>query len=71
MYFLSVNTVFRGQSFSVQIAFGVEMVAGNSTWAGAAAAITANLVLIAYVVIAMKEDQGDNIAAEEITKKKR
>ncbi|KAL8902109.1 MAG: hypothetical protein Q9192_000176 [Flavoplaca navasiana] len=55
VYFLTVNTVFRG----------------NSTWAGATAAITANLVLIAYVVVAMKEDQSDKIAAEESAKKKR
>ncbi|KAL8882355.1 MAG: hypothetical protein Q9198_000631 [Flavoplaca austrocitrina] len=55
VYFLTVNTVFRG----------------NSTWAGATAAITANLVLIAYVVVAMKEDQSDKFAAEESAKKKR
>lgn len=71
MYFLTVNTVFRGQSSSFQTAPGVEIVAGNSTWAGATAAITANLVLIAYVVVAMKEDQSDKIAAEQSAKKKR
>ncbi|KAI9699165.1 MAG: vacuolar ATPase assembly integral membrane protein vma21 [Bogoriella megaspora] len=40
-YFASVNTVFGG----------------NSTYAGASAAVIANVVLIAYVVVAMKEDQ--------------
>ncbi|KAL8774679.1 MAG: hypothetical protein Q9209_000618 [Squamulea sp. 1 TL-2023] len=55
VYFLTVDTIFRG----------------NSTWAGATAAITANLVLVAYVIVAMKEDQSDKLAAEESTKKKR
>ncbi|KAL8852229.1 MAG: hypothetical protein Q9221_002939 [Calogaya cf. arnoldii] len=55
VYFLTVNTIFQG----------------NSTWAGATAAFTANLVLIAYVIVAMKEDQSDKIAAEESAKKKR
>ncbi|KAI4247706.1 MAG: hypothetical protein L6R40_001292 [Gallowayella cf. fulva] len=55
VYFMTLNTIFRG----------------SSTWAGAAAAITANVVLIAYVIVAMKEDQSDKIAAEENAKKKR
>ncbi|KAF3346133.1 hypothetical protein VD0002_g9809 [Verticillium dahliae] len=40
-YFLTVSTVFKG----------------NSTFAGAFAAVMANVVLIAYIVVAMKEDQ--------------
>lgn len=46
-YFATVNLVFRG----------------NSTYAGALAAVMANVVLIAYVVVAMNEDQGDQMAA--------
>ncbi|OCK80700.1 hypothetical protein K432DRAFT_37458 [Lepidopterella palustris CBS 459.81] len=42
---------------------------GNSTFAGATAAIMANVVLIAYVLVAMKEDQSDRLAAEEKEKK--
>ncbi|KAI1002329.1 hypothetical protein K3495_g5873 [Podosphaera aphanis] len=42
-YFLSLNKIF----------------AGNSTYAGATAAITANLVLIGYVMVAIWEDQGE------------
>ncbi|KAL8724007.1 MAG: hypothetical protein Q9166_008185 [cf. Caloplaca sp. 2 TL-2023] len=55
VYFLSLNTIFHG----------------NSTWAGTTAAFSANLVLIAYVIVAMKEDQSDKPAAEEDAKKKR
>ncbi|KAL8762699.1 MAG: hypothetical protein Q9184_001353 [Pyrenodesmia sp. 2 TL-2023] len=55
VYFLTVHTIFRG----------------SSTWAGATAALTANLVLIAYVIVAMREDQSYKIAAEEQAKKRR
>jgi vacuolar ATPase assembly integral membrane protein VMA21 len=33
---------------------------GNSTYAGAFAAVMANIVLVAYVVVAMQEDQAEN-----------
>ncbi|KAI9879693.1 MAG: vacuolar ATPase assembly integral membrane protein vma21 [Pleopsidium flavum] len=52
-YYLTLNTIFRG----------------NSTFAGATAAIMANVVLIAYVIVAMKEDQSEKLAAEEKMKK--
>ncbi|KAL8682173.1 MAG: hypothetical protein Q9186_001794 [Xanthomendoza sp. 1 TL-2023] len=55
VYFLTLNTIFRG----------------NSTWAGATAAIVANVVLVAYVIVAMKEDQSEKLAAEENEKKER
>ncbi|EAS28888.1 vacuolar ATPase assembly integral membrane protein VMA21 [Coccidioides immitis RS] len=42
-YFYSVNYVFDG----------------NTTYAGATAAITANLILFSYIVVAMREDKGD------------
>ena len=43
VYFITASTIF----------------AGNNTWAGATAAVTANLVLIAYIIVAVKEDQGE------------
>ena len=42
---------------------------GNSTWAGAMAAFTANIVLIAYVIVAMRDDETDKIEAEEKARK--
>lgn len=52
-YFATVNSVFRG----------------NSTYAGGFAAVMANVVLIAYIVVAMKEDQSDRLEAEQKAKK--
>ncbi|KAM0379727.1 hypothetical protein ACHAPK_000303 [Fusarium culmorum] len=47
-YFLTVNTVFNG----------------NSSFAGGLAAVLANVVLIGYIIVAMKEDQSDQPKAE-------
>ena len=43
---------------------------GNSTLAGATAAVMANVVLVAYVVVAMREDQSDQLAAQKKESKK-
>ncbi|KAK2734337.1 vacuolar ATPase assembly integral membrane protein vma21 [Myotisia sp. PD_48] len=43
-YFYSLNQIFDG----------------NTTYAGATAAGTANVVLIIYIIVAMREDQGDS-----------
>lgn len=43
---------------------------GNATYAGITAAITANLVLFAYIYVAWKEDQGDRQEAEKPESKK-
>ncbi|EXJ87060.1 hypothetical protein A1O3_04018 [Capronia epimyces CBS 606.96] len=52
-YFLSVDVFFRG----------------NATYAGALAAIMANVVLFAYIIVAMKEDQTDRLEDEKKRKK--
>lgn len=52
-YFLSLKTIFRG----------------NSTFAGATAAIMANVVLISYVVMAFQDDQTETLEAAEKEKK--
>ncbi|KAK4105802.1 hypothetical protein N658DRAFT_492296 [Parathielavia hyrcaniae] len=44
-YFVTVDTVFKG----------------NSTYAGALAAIMANAVLIGYIFVAMAEDQSEQL----------
>jgi len=46
-----------------------EIEPGNATYAGAFAAVMANVVLIAYIIVAMREDQSDRIEAEQQRKK--
>jgi hypothetical protein len=74
-YFLTLNSVFKGafaglKGHHVTIDVLTRM-AGNSTFAGATAAIMANVVLVAYIVVAMREDQSETIAAAEKEKKAR
>lgn len=42
---------------------------GSTTWAGATAALMANVVLVAYVLVAMAEDQSERIEAEKRERK--
>ncbi|KAJ5297076.1 uncharacterized protein N7443_007969 [Penicillium atrosanguineum] len=59
MYFLTVKTI-----------FSVNHESGNATYSGITAAITANVVLFAYIYVAWKEDQGDREEAENSKSKK-
>jgi len=43
---------------------------GNPTYAGILAAVTANVVLFAYIYVAWKEDQGDREEASKANSKK-
>ncbi|KAG9238364.1 VMA21-like domain-containing protein [Amylocarpus encephaloides] len=52
-YFASLNTLFGG----------------NSTYAGASAAIVANIVLMGYVIVAFREDQSEAMEAAEKERK--
>lgn len=80
MYFLTVNTIFSGKYFSslrpdlqcvLLFFFSVVVLTqsiyypGNSTFAGATAAVTANVVLFAYIYVAWREDQGEQQARRE------
>ncbi|KAI9171989.1 Vacuolar ATPase assembly integral membrane protein vma-21 [Paramyrothecium foliicola] len=53
-YFLTVNTVFKG----------------NSSYAGGLAAVLANVVLVGYIIVAMNEDQTDTINGAKKESKK-
>ena len=50
---------------SVNFIFG-----GNSTYAGALAAVMANVVLIGYVIVAFNDDKSEREEAEQAEKKK-
>jgi hypothetical protein len=62
-YYATVDAIFKGSEplrrLSVFRTGSLTNLTGNSTYAGGLAAILANVVLIAYVIVAMMEDQGE------------
>ena len=64
-YFLSVHNLFSGnhpfiyEPTPTMTDMQLTHTLGNSTYAGALAAIMANMVLIGYIFVAMAEDQSD------------
>ena len=69
-YFGSLNMLFKGKLLEcIGEPSELMFVPGNSTWAGATAALTANAVLISYVIVAMKEDQSERLEEEQKAKK--
>ena len=67
-YFMTVHSIFQGLSATGTLQewkFTKGADSGNSTWAGATAAIVANIVLIAYVMVSIKDDQSEKLAIEE------
>ena len=71
-YFLTLNAIFGGRPHTLHTAVKDSYShdrQGNSTWAGATAAIVANIILIAYIIVAMREDESEKLAAEEKARK--
>ncbi|KAI9834722.1 MAG: vacuolar ATPase assembly integral membrane protein vma21 [Sarea resinae] len=68
IYFLTLNTVFQGKPQLTPPSPPRKK--GNSTLSGATAAVTANVVLIAYILVAVREDQSESLAAAAEKEKK-
>lgn len=75
MYFLTVKTIFGGKTTILHEIWKtssseIDSGPGNATYSGITAAVTANVVLFAYIYVAWKEDQGDRQEAEKSQSKK-
>jgi hypothetical protein len=65
-YYLTLNLVFKGLiTLRKTNHTSANAVLGNSSYAGALAAMVANVILAVYVIIAFREDQGERSAATQ------
>ncbi|TQS39179.1 hypothetical protein Golomagni_00297 [Golovinomyces magnicellulatus] len=69
-YFATLNKIFGGQRIKSPSAEETKVYVGNSTYAGATAAIVANLILAGYIIVAYREDIGEVSETKEEKKKK-
>jgi vacuolar ATPase assembly integral membrane protein VMA21 len=63
-YYMTVNMLFKGLS-DVGVKGHELTEPGNATYAGGLAAIIANVVLVAYVIVAWNEDLDERSEAEK------
>jgi hypothetical protein len=75
-YFLTVNTIFRGMALLSSARCRHHHVSanhslpGNSSFAGGFAAVMANVVLVAYIIVAMKEENVEQPGKPKLDSKK-
>lgn len=69
MYFLTVESIFKGKPRDYLDLLNTDLV-GSATYAGITAAVTANVVLFAYIFVAWRDDQGERAADDKRKEKK-